>query len=316
MRRLIARTLATIVVATAAVAANAPSAAAQGMVPVQGSGSVTVGYQTGLINKHLLVDRSVGGVRIQSHALMVDFNVGLGRDFGLGVALPLVAAKYEGASPHIPNAGELLLHPDFTLLDDGKYHAAFQDVRFELRYAWSHNGLHAMPFVTVILPSHNYEFLSHAAPGRRVKEVRLGVAIHRLLNPLSAKSYVQSHAAYAFQEEIAGVSRSATHLNVEGGYFVRWDLTVFGGAYFHVTHGGIDLYGDPRVDFFGPFFINHDRIVRERMLNLGGGAAYKLSDKYSVGGTISRTVSGINGHGQAFVLTLGFSRSFGGSHGH
>ena len=252
------RTLAAAIAAAAAFASVLP-AHAQSMVPAQGAGSVSVGYQTGLINKHLLRDRSVGGVRIQSHAIMVDFTIGLGKNFGLGVALP---------------------------------------------------------FVTAILPSHNYEFLSHAAPGRRVRELRVGVAMHRLLTPLSAKSYVHAHAAHAFQQEIAGVPRRATHLNVETGYFLRPDLSVFGGLVFHVTHGGIDLIGNPRVDYSGPLFINHDRISRERMLNAGGGLAYSISDRNSLSASVSRTLSGINGHAQAFVLNIAFTRSFGGTHGH
>ena len=314
--RTIARMFVAALAAAAAIHASAPSANAQGMVPARGSGSVTVGYQTGLITEHLLVDRAVGGVRINTHALLVDFSVGLGRSFGLGVALPLVAARYNGRAPHVPSAEELLLHPDFTLIDDGRYHTAFQDFRVELRYAFDRGGLHLMPFVTAVLPSHNYEFLGHAAVGRRVNELRTGVALHRLLTPWSARSYVQAHAAFAFQEGFGGVSRNATHLNLEGGYFLRPNLTVFGGAIFHTTHGGIDLHGDPRVEFSGPYFLNHDRIARERMFSLGGGASYSLSDAYSVGGTISRTVKGINGHFQAFVFTLLVSRSFGGPHSH
>lgn len=290
---------------------------AQDMVPPLGTGVVAVTYQTGLIKDHVLFDHSVDVGHIKSHALMIDFGIGLGRNFALSASVPFIAAKYTGDFGHRPNAQEGALRPDFTFIDDGRYHSAWQDLRLELRYALERNGLHAMPFVTVVLPTHDYEYLAHAAVGRRVREVRVGLGLHRLLSPWSARSFVQSHVAYAFQERIAGVSRGATHLNIEGGRFMTPDLTIFAVAAAHLTHGGIDIFNSPRAELSGDLFISHDRIVRERLFNLGAGASYSFPGRLAVSGSITRTVWGMNGHAHAYVLTIGLARGFGsGAHGH
>jgi hypothetical protein len=313
--RVIVRTASLAIVAL--VVAAAP-AGAQSMVPPRGAGEVSFIYQTGLIKNHILTEATVDVGHITTHAVMVDFSVGLGKHFAVGVSVPLVMARYDGGFGHRPNAQEAPLHPTFTFIDDGRYHTAWQDFRLELRYALEKNGVHAMPFVTVILPSHSYEYLAHSAVGRRVREVRIGAAIHRLLTPWSARSFVQSHIGYGFQEEIAGISRGITHINLEGGYFVKPNLSVFGLSNFHITNGGIDVRLSPRAELSGELFINHDRIVRERMINLGAGAAYALPAKFTLVGTVTRTVWGINTHSQAYLVTIGLSRSFGGggAHGH
>jgi hypothetical protein len=206
---------------------------------------------------------------------------------------------------------ERRLHPDFRLLDDGKFHSAWQDLRVELRYATHVNNLHIAPYVKFILPTHDYEYLGHATVGRNIMEARIGVAFHRTLSPWSASSYVMSHVAYAFQEQVTGPYRGATHLAIEGGHFLRRDLSVTGSAMIHVTHGGLDWIGPPRAQYSGMDFLNHDRCARERMFNLGVGASYSVADKSFVLVSVARTLWGINGHSQAFLLTVGFSRSFG-----
>ena len=308
---LIARTFATCLTAAIVVAGTVSPASAQ-MVPPRGEGSVSVLYQTYTVDKHLLATGvGVDAGKVSSRGVMVDFTVGLGRNFGLSVAVPLVSAKYVGAFPHDTlTEEEWLLHPDFRYLDDGQFHSSWQDLRVELRYATHRNALHIVPFVKFILPTHNYEYLGHATVGRNVMEARVGVALHRTL-PWSARSFVQSHVAYGFQEQVTGPYRGATHLALDGGYFVRPDLTVFGSAMVHVTHGGMDWNGSPRLEYSGMLFLNHDRVARERMFNLGVGASYSITDNYSVIGSVARTLWGINSHSQSFLLTVGFSRRFG-----
>ena len=316
--RTFVRTAAGAIAGLVLVTAAAP-AGAQSMVPPRGAGEIGFLYQSGLVKNHLMTEVEVDVGHIKSHALMVDFSIGLGRNFALGVGVPLVTAKYDGNLGHRPNAQEMPLHPTFTFIDDGRYHTAWQDLRFELRYALEKGGMHVMPFVTVIIPSHSYEYLAHSAVGRRVREVRVGAAIHRLLTPWSSRSFVTSHFGYGFQEEIAGISRGATHINLEGGYFLKPNLSIFGVSTFHITNGGIDVRRSPRAELSGELFINHDRIVRDRMINLGGGAAYALPWNLMLVGSVTRTVWGINSHSQAYLVSIGVSRGFGGrggAHGH
>ena len=56
-------------------------------------------------------------------------------------------------------------------LDDGAYHAAFSDFRFDVRYNVAKKGMVLTPFVGAIVPSHDYAYFAHAAPGRNLHEL-------------------------------------------------------------------------------------------------------------------------------------------------
>ena len=55
---------------------------------------------------------------------------------------------------------------------------------------------------------------------------------------------------------------------------------------------------------------HHDQIGRENSVNLGGGAGFTLSKRIELFGSAVRTVSGINGHALAHLITVGASYSF------
>ena len=85
---------------------------------------------------------------------------------GLIVSLPFIASKYTG--PPVYFVGTHLTHPG--PLDDGQYHAAFQDVRVEGRRLFRAGPVGFAPFVGASFPTHNYETVGEAVPGRHRRD--------------------------------------------------------------------------------------------------------------------------------------------------
>jgi hypothetical protein len=290
---------------------SAASAAAQTFVPDRGEGAVTVMYQGGIVKRHLQVHGSSDAGRIESQGLMTDLSIGLGRKFALSVGLPYIGSRYVGSKPHELAPDEVPLYPNFKSLDDGTYHSTFQDLRVELRYSLRRVGWAVTPFVAGIVPSHDYEFFSHSAIGRRVRELQVGAYAARLLDPWLPGGFFQVGYTHGFEQNIIDIPRQRSILTLEAGYFATSKLRVFGEASGQVTHGGKDIVISARADFHGLEFIHHDQIARSDAVDVGGGAAWTFSDRLDLIGSFTRTVWGINGHAQWGVLTLGMSYGIG-----
>jgi hypothetical protein len=305
------RLICSIVVALV-LATSAPAAAAQSLVPARGEVTVTAIYQQGLVTDHLTSTgtRDVG--RIRSQGMVLDFGIGLGGKVGVSLAVPFYRSQYTGELPHKPVPGDEQIHPTFQYLDDGAYHGAWQDSRFEMRYDLaSLGGVAIAPFASVIVPTHEYEYFAHAAAGRLVKELQIGVYAARLLDPWLPGAFVMGRFAHGFEEEIAGYERRRSVLSLEGGYFITQSLRAYGLAFGQVTHGGAEFIGLPFVQFGSPLYIQHDRIYRENLLNFGAGAGYEITRSLGVFGSVIRTVDGSNGHAMAYHMSVGASFSFG-----
>lgn len=302
---------AAVVLVCAAAAANAT---AQAFVPDRGEGAVTVLYQSALVNQHLLASgNTVDAGNIDSQGMLLDFNVGLGRKFGLSVGIPYIGAKYDGTGPHLLRPSEVPLYPTFKPLDTGVYHATFQDFRLELRYGMNKAGWMITPFVTQIIPSHHYEYLSHSAVGRDIYETQVGVYTARVLDPWLPRVFTQAGYTHGFEQKIADVPRTRSLVTFEGGYFIRQSMSirVFALGSLEITHGGIDIPNGARADLQGIYFINHDRISREDLFNFGGGIAVSLSPRTDLVASVTRTFWGANGHAQAAAITIGISTGIG-----
>jgi hypothetical protein len=292
-------------------AGSAAGAAAQAFVPDRGEGAVTVMYQSGLVTRHLQLHTSQDAGRIESAGFLTDFSLGLGHKLAVSFGLPYIGSRYTGTKPHALLPEEEPLLPNFKTLDDGNFHSTLQDVRVELRYGLRWAGLSVAPFVTGIIPSHDYQSFSHAAAGRHLRELQVGVYAARVLDPWLPGGFFQAGYTHGFEQTIIDIPRQRSILTFEGGYFATSKLRVFGEGAWQVTHGGVDVVVSPRADFVGLEFIHHDQIMRTNMLDLGGGAAWTLSDRVDIIGSFTRTVWGINGHAQSGVLTVGMSYGIG-----
>jgi hypothetical protein len=303
--------------ALAALVAPAAPAAAQAFMPMRGDGTVTVYYATNLVERHMNNSGASDDVgHIDTRNMIVDFSMGVGRKFAFSVTLPLVAARYRGPFPHAVDGrlgltpAEQELYPDFQTLDDSHFHQTWQDFRGEVRYNLTTKGLALTPFATYVLPTHDYETLSHAAAGRHVRELQIGAYAARVITRWPG-AFVQARYSHAFEETVADISRSRDNLVLEGGYFLTTKWRVFGMVSGQLTHGGLNVHVSPRVDRQGILYINHDRIQRTDFVAAGGGVAYSLSSMITLFAQASRTLMEINGHAEWGGLNVGMMYSFG-----
>lgn len=238
-------------------------------------------------------------------SLAGDITYGVTDRFAVTASLPFVASKFTGTFP--PG---VLLGP---LDRDRKYHGDFQDVRGELRYMLLTGDLALTPFVGFNLPSHQYEVVGEAVPGKRTKELALGVAAGRSLGPLLDKVYVQARYFFSFVEkvvpEIGQLNRS--NIDLELGCSATRRLTARVFSAWQVGHGGLDLedmYSHPDL------FRVHDRAIRTNYFNLGAGVTVQATSRVELFGAFVKTISGKNAH-QAQSLYFGAALWFGGGFG-
>ena len=279
-------------------------ARAQAWLPTKGEGAVGMTFGAYGFEGHF----GGTGQRIPyggTHALSAagDVTYGITERIAVAASLPFVSSKFTGTFPK-----GVLLGP----LDDGNYHGDFQDFRGELRCMAVAGDFALTPFVGVNLPSHNYEVVGEAVPGKRTKELYLGLASGRSLEPFLPRAYVQARYFFSFVEQVVpdvGLNRS--NLDVELGYSLTSRLGVRGFGAWQVTHGGLDLedmYSRPDL------FRTHDRATRTNYFNLGAGVTLQALPGVELFAAFVKTISGENAH-QARSIYLGAAFWFGGGFG-
>jgi hypothetical protein len=275
-------------------------ASAQAFLPSQGEGSVSVLYQSTLVDRHLLSDGSrVDAGQVKANGVLLDFTYGLTDHAAISVNVPFLAAKYSGSKPH----------PGSTL-DDGSYHSALQDVRFDLRYKLGTGSVAITPFIGTILPSHDYAYYGHGAVGRDLKELQVGVSAARVLDPLIPGAFLQARYAYGFAERVIDVSHNRSIIDAELGYFVNPRVRAFGIATTQITHGGIELTRQFPLDLTPAEFLHHDQLTRANLFDVGGGGQFSVTPSMDVFGSILHTLTGVNGHALTYSATMGATWSF------
>lgn len=287
-------------------AASAGPVLAQAWLPPKGEGAVGVTFGDYGFDGHF--DSSgrripYGGTRGLS--LACDLTYGITDRLAVTASLPFVASKFSGTFP--PG---VLLGP----LDDRRYHGDFQDFRAELRYMAVAGDFALTPLVGFNLPTHNYEVVGEAVPGKHTKELFLGVAAGRSLAPFLDRVYVQARYFFTFVEKVVPNIDQLNRSNVdlELGYAVSGRLTLRAFSIWQVGHGGLDLedmYSRPDL------FRIHDRAIRTDYFNLGAGATFQAFPAVEVFASFVKTVSGENAH-QARSLYIGAAFWFGGGYGH
>jgi hypothetical protein len=281
------------------VASTAPQIAkAQAWLPSPGEGTVSIAYQNVLSKDHFVPTRAIDIGHIESHALVFDVSYGLTPRIAVDVSLPLIASKYTGDQPHP------------TELDDGTFHSTLQDFRMALRYSLREGRLAITPYVGSIIPSHNYEYYAHAAPGRRIAEVQAGAYIAKLIDAGIPGAFLQARVGYGLQQQVVDISHSRAMLDLEIGDFVTDRVRVFAMGTGQVTFGGIDIPPAGPNAIPMPFQPQHDRIDRTDFLNVGGGASFSMRDSLDVFASIVTNVANRNGHATNRGIDVGVSWTF------
>ena len=286
--------------------ATTPSAVeAQAWLPLKGEGAIGFTFGDYGFDGHFASDGRrdpFGG----THALSVagEGIYGITDRFAVTGSLPFITSKLTGSFPKGVALGPL---------DDGRYHGDFQDFRFEARFMALTGVFVLTPLAGLNLPSHDYEVIGEAVPGKRTKEAYLGVASGRSLDPFLPRMYVHGRYAYTFVEKVVPDVKKLDRSNFDAelGYSVLAPLTlrVFGA--WQITHGGLNLE-DMRTR--PGFFRTHDRAARTDYFNLGTGATFQVTHAVEMYAVFVKTISGENAH-QARSFYLGASFWFGGSFG-
>lgn len=287
------------VVSLLLVSGTAATARAQAWVPAKGEGTVSVLFTNVLSKDHYLPDKRYDFGHIQSNTMLFDVTYGITDRLAVTAGLPVVVSLYRGDFPHRP-----------ITLDDGNWHTSAQDFRFGVRYSVARGPLMVTPFIGTDLPSVDYEFYAHAAPGRQLKELNAGVAAGRLFADLGL--VVQGRYALAFSEGALDQSRRYSLASLEGAYFLTPALRLLAMTSSRIGHTGINLAPDSGRVLPAEVFRHHDQISRESYWNIGGGAAISVTDTWDVFGSFTTTLTGRNTHAVNRGISLGVAWSFGG----
>ena len=278
----------------------AARARAQAWLPAKGEGTASILFTNVVSTDHYLPDQRFDFGRIDSNTMLLDVTYGLSDRVAVNVALPVVSARYTGDFPHRP-----------ITLDDGNWHTTSQDFRFGVRYnAVTKGHMKVTPFIGTDLPSRDYEFYAHAAPGRGLKEINAGVAVGRLFAGLGL--VVQGRYSLAFSEGVLDQSRRYSLASVEAAYFLTPRVRLLALTASRIGHTGIDLAPDSGRVLPAEVFLHHDQISREKYLNVGGGAAVSITDTVDLFGSFTTTVTGRNTHAVNRGISVGMGWSFGG----
>jgi hypothetical protein len=281
-----------------------PAVRAQAWVPDRGDGTISFTYQNYDVAGHFDVmgrENTNGGTR--SHVVATEVDYGLTETLGLTVSLPFITSKYTGPPTYFVGPHET--HPG--PLDDGRYHGAFQDVRVEVRRLFWAGPVPIAPFVGVSFPSHEYETVGEAVPGRHRWDFQFGANAGFNLDRVLPGSYVQVRYAFAAAEQVNNFQFTRSNIDVEGGYAVMSRVVIRGLMNRQVRHQG------PSLDQLAADWEHHDRFIAPSYLNLGGGVSLPLTGSTDVYALWVTTISGNNGAHRARTVAVGITLGLGSS---
>jgi len=269
---------------------------AQAWLPRQGTTAVEVAFNDTFNRHHYLPngdELDAGHTRTQTESLAASH--ALTDRVLLAASIPYVSARYSGTHPH-PG----------TNVDDGHYRSEFTDWRLEMHYQLSEWPIAFAPYVALVIPSHDYPSVGHAAPGRNLQERWVGFFAAKSLDPWLARSYVQMRYNFAFVETVAGVGHDRSNADLEFGHFLTRAWSLRAVVSWQRTHGGIDV----PIQLSNPLYPHHDQLAAERYVQLGAGVAWSYSARSGVYVLYKAAVSGANGHKLDSGLTLGWTAAF------
>ena len=277
--------------------------AGQVALPAAGEGAVSVTYQALDSRDHLDSNgKPYDKGQISSLALVASAEYGLTDRFTFDANVALVAARHRGTDH---------LHGP---LDTGIYHGTVQDARVALRYGMAlPGGFAAAPFIGAIVPTHNYEFRGHSAPGRRNHAFQVGGGIGRGLGPLLPSAYVQGLYSFSLVERVEGMSVNRSNLDLEAGYTVVPSVTIVVSGALQRTHGGLVFPLSRHYDgeHLEQIFAFHDRVARANHFLMSSGVTVSINRTLAIYSSVIWTVSGQNTHsvkGFALGASWAFSR--------
>jgi len=165
------------------------------------------------------------------------------------------------------------------------------------------------PFVGASFPTHAYETVGEAVPGRHRRELQLGASADARLDPFLGDGSVHVRYTYATAEREHDFPYTRSNIDVEGDHALTSRVALRGLVRLQIAHKG------PTLEELEEDWTNHDRFIAPNYLNLGGGTSVSLTRSTDVYALWVTTVSGSNGAHRARTLAVGARWSFGGGFG-
>jgi hypothetical protein len=274
---------------------------AQAWTPTRGEGTVSVTYQNYDVAGHYDArGRKNNNGGTQSQAVVADLDYGITDTFAVTVNLPFIASKYTGPQVYFVGGVETHQGP----LDDGAYHGAFQDLRVEVRRLFWAGPIPIAPFIGASFPTHDYETVGEAVPGRHRRDLQFGVNVGVDLDRLLAGAYAHGRYGYGTAQQIEGFAFTRSNVDVEIGVPLASRIVLRGLAGWQIRHQG------PSVQELTVDWENHDRFIAPSYTTLGLGASVPIRsvDLY---GLWLGTVKGSNGAHRARTIAAGVTFAFG-----
>ena len=283
---------------------------AQAWAPPAGTGAVTFFYQWIDNTGHLGTDGLlIPAGQSTNLGLYVEAEYAFTDRLSVTAGLPFVLAKYTDPLPG---------PPPIPYLPNEQCHcwnSGWQDVGFTARYNIVNGAFALTPFVSIGMPSHDYDFRGEAAIGYALREVRLGVSAGRRLDTVSPRLSVQGRYSYAIVEQVLGIPNNRSNASFDGGYAVTRRFSARGMISWQRTHGGLRFGADPPFEVVFPGEVNtperlfqHDRLLRDNNLHAGASAAYAFP-RMDLFGSYIEYISGTDSHAGR-VFTMGVSWPF------
>jgi hypothetical protein len=277
---------------------SATPVSAQASVPDRHEGTLTMTYQNYDVVGHFDVqghENENGGTR--SQVLVAELDYGVGDRVGLLVSIPFIASKYTGPPSYM--VGPFPTYPG--PLDDGTYHAAFQDLHIELRRQWWAGPVAVAPFIGGSFPTHDYETVGEAVPGRHRWDLQAGASAGVDLDRILQGSYVHVRYAYGRMQEVNDLPFTRSNIDLDVGVAATSRVLVRGIAGFQIRHTG------PTLAQLAPDWVNHDRFIAPSFVNLGGGPSISLTRSTDLFALLVAAVAGSNGAHRQRTVAAGVS---------
>jgi len=273
----------------------------QAWLPEGGQGYVSLSYLGMFTSDHLLSSgeqQNRGPTRLSIVTAGVLY--GITDRLAVSADVPFIASKFTLTPGLLPNA-----HDHEAKIDNGAYHGTFQDFHAAVKYNAVRGATMFTPFFELTLPTHHYETFGHSAPGKYLREYRVGANVGRLLNPILPRGYFDLRYSYSFAQKLAGMNLDRNNVDLEVGYFLTPSVAVRAIGAVQKTVGGVEAPVSPD----SPFFPDHDRLERGHYSRIGGGVTFSLPRNMDLYVLLVSTLSGKNV--QAFTaLGIGVSWKF------
>ena len=221
--------------------------------------------------------------------------------FSVSTTLPYIASRYTDPNPPPPFL-------PFAAVDACRcWSGALADVGITSRYNLVNGGQEFMltPFVSVGVPSHAYDYVGEAVPGRRLKELRFGAAAGQRLDRILSGLSLQAGYQYTIVGRVLDVPNNRSNGFIQASIAFPRGLSAGAIVNWQRTHGGLRFPVDVRDAGISERLTEFHRMLRDNYLHAGGSISYSRGP-WQVSAEALVTARGSNSHDvHIFAIAIG-----------